>query len=129
MKTDISALLVVENFIDEHARVIRNENVLTDEVVAKLYEISVEEVHSVVEKDKRRFPSDFMFLLNGKEKKKLLSKRDKIYVFTWGGILMLGGQLKSTRAIRTHMQMIELFVGQMPGKVFEILSEIQSIKK
>lgn len=129
MDKNISSYLAVETFVNEHTREIRNENVLIDGVVAKLYEISIEEVHRTVEKNKSRFPLDFMFLLNNEEKKRMSLKEEKVYAFTWGGILMLGGQLKSVRAIKTHMQMIELFVGQMPGKVFEILSEIQNNNK
>jgi len=129
MDKNISSFLAVETFVNEHTREIRSEKVLTDDIAAKLYEISIEEVHRTVEKNKSRFPSDFMFLLNDEEKKKMSLKAEKVYAFTWGGILMLGGQLKSARAIKIHMQMIELFVGQMPGKVFEILSEIQNYKK
>ena len=129
MDKNISSFLAIETFVNEHTIEIRNEKVLIDGVAAKLYEISREEVHRAVEKNKSRFPSDLMFLLNDEEKKRMSLKEEKVYAFTWGGILMLGGQLKSARAIKTHMQMIELFVGQMPGKVFEILLEIQNHKK
>ena len=42
------------------------------------------------------------------------------------GILMLGGQLKSDRAVRMHLQLIKFFVDSMPGSVFEILSNLQN---
>lgn len=89
---NISSFLAVETFVNEHTREIRNENVLIDGVAAKLYEITIEEVHRTVEKNKSRFPSDFMFLLNDEEKKKMSLKAEKVYAFTWGGILMLGGR-------------------------------------
>lgn len=46
-----------------------------------------------------RFPSDFMAELNKGE-----------YVFTEPGILMLGGLLKSERAIKAHLQFIDYFI-------------------
>jgi len=126
MDKNITTLLAVETFIQEHTREIRGTKILSDTDVVILYKISIEELHRTVEKNKRRFPSDFMFLLNEEEKKKLSLTGEKIYAFTQAGILMLGGQLKNDRAIRTQMQLIELFVSQMPGKVFEILSDIQN---
>ena len=129
MDKNITTLLAVETFIQEHTREIRGTKILSDTDVVILYKISIEELHRTVEKNKRRFPSDFMFLLNEEEKKKLSLTGGKIYAFTQAGILMLGGQLKNDRAIRTQMQLIELFVSRMPGKVFEILSEIQNRHK
>lgn len=96
---------------------------------ASLYEISKEELHQTVARNKRRFPPDFMFLLDEEEKKEISLTGKKVYAFTQAGMLMLGGQLKSSRATRAHMQMIELFVGRMPGKVFELLSGIQNQEK
>jgi hypothetical protein len=125
MKEDLTTLLAVEAYVQEHEREVRGEKVLPDADIAALYEISILEVHRIVTRNKRRFPPDFMLLLNEEEKKRLSLKGKKVYAFTWSGILMLGGQLKSSRAIRTHMQMIELFVGSMPGKVFKILLEIK----
>lgn len=129
MGTEITTLLAIETFIQAHSRKIRNENVLLDFDVADLYEISLEELHKTVNKNKSRFPPDFMIQLNAVEKKELSLTGKKIYAFTQMGIMMLGGQLKSSRAFRTNMQLIELFVGSMPGKVFEILSDIQNKDK
>ena len=129
MERNITTLLAVETFIQEHTREIRGEKVLPDTDVAGLYEISIEELHKTVGRNKRRFPPDFMLLLNEEEKKKLSLTGKKVYAFTQAGILMLGGQLKSDIARRTNMQLIELFVGMMPGKVFEILSSVQNQNK
>jgi len=64
MDKNITTLLAVETFIQEHTREIRGEKILPETYVASIYEISIEELHRTVEKNKRRFPSDFMFLLN-----------------------------------------------------------------
>jgi len=129
MDKNISSFLAVEAFIKEHAREIRGESILPDVDVAKLYEVSIAEVHKTVAREKERFPQDFMFLLNKEEKEKLAMTGKKVYAFTQMGILMLGGQLRSDRAIKTYMQLLELFVGMAPGKVFELLSEIQNQEK
>ncbi|RLD54419.1 MAG: hypothetical protein DRJ05_14710 [Bacteroidetes bacterium] len=126
MKNNITTLLAVESFINEHEREIRGHTILPDSDIANLYEISIEEIHKTLKKNPRRFPPDFAFLLNDDEKEKLFLTGNKIFAFTQPGILMLGGQLKSKRAIRTQIQLIELFVDSMPGKVFEILSEMQN---
>lgn len=125
MNKDITTLLAIETYIRDCARDIQGEKVLLDTDVANLYKISIEELHRTVSENKNRFPQDFMFSLIEEEKQKLSLTRKKVYAFTQTGILMLGGQLKSYRAIRTHIQLIELFVDSMPGKVFEILSEVQ----
>jgi len=125
MNKNITTLLAVETYIRECAREIRGDKILLDTDVANLYKISIEELHRTVAENKNCFPQDFMFLLEEEEKQKLSLTGKKVYAFTQAGILMLGGQLKSSKAIRTHIQMLELFVDSMPGKVFEILSEIQ----
>jgi len=129
MDKNITTLLAVETYIQEHTREIRGEKALTDTDVAGLYQISLEELHKTVGRNKKRFPADFMFLLNEEEKKKLSLTGKKVYAFTQMGIFMLGGQLKSDIARKTNMQLIELFVGMMPGKVFEILSDVQNQDK
>ncbi len=128
MEKNISAILALETFMQERMYVVRGVKVLPDTDIAVLYETDIAELHRIVSINKKRFPPDFMFLLNEDEKKILSLTVEKACVFTWGGILMLGGQLKSSRAIRTHMQLIEVFVDRMPGKVFEILSEINQKK-
>ena len=129
MNKEITTFLAVEAFIQERTRKIRDENVLTEDDIACLYESNIAEVHIIIARNKKRFPSDFMFRLDEKEKQELSLTRKTVYAFTWGGILMLGAKLKSSRAIKTNIQMIELFVGKMQGKVFELLSEIQNQEK
>lgn len=129
MNKEITTFLAVEAFIQERTRKIRGENVLTDEDIASLYESSIADIHKIVARNKQRFPPDFMFHLDEEEKKAISLTRKKVYAFTFSGILMLGAKLKSSRAIKTNIQMIELFVGKMPGKVFELLSKIQNQEK
>ncbi len=126
MGKNITTFLAFEAFIQERTRKIRKEKVLLDIDVARLYEISLAGLYKVIEKNKSRFPPDFMFMLNNEEKEKLSLKSKKVLAFTQMGILMLGGQLKSDRAVRMHLQLIEYFVDSMPGKVFEILSDLQN---
>ena len=129
MNKDITTLLAIETYIRECARDIRGDKIFLDSDVVKLYKISIEELYRIVAKNKNRFPQDFMFYLTEEEKKNLSLTRKKVYAFTEAGILMLGGQLKSSRAIRTHIQMIELFVGSMSGKAFELLlSPLRKVK-
>jgi phage regulator Rha-like protein len=125
MERNISTFLAFEALIQERTREIRKEKVLLDIDVAGLYEISLAELYKIIAKNKRRFPPDFMFILNNEEKEKFSLKSKKVFAFTQMGILMLGGQLKSDRAVRMHLQLIEFFVDRLPGSVFEILSDQQ----
>ncbi len=125
MKNNITPLLAVEKYISEHQREIRGYTILIDSDIAGLFGASIDEIQEVVKKNPRRFSGDFAFLLNDDEKGKLFLTGKKIFAFTQSGIMMLGGQLKDKRALRMHMQLVELFVGSMPGKVFGILEEIQ----
>jgi phage regulator Rha-like protein len=126
MDRNFTTFLAVEAFIQEHSREIRGEKVLIDLDVACLYEISLVELYKIIGKNKRRFPPDFMFMLNNEEKEKLSLKSKKVFAFTQMGILMLGGQLKSYKAVRMHLQLINFFVDNMPGSVFEMLSNLQN---
>ena len=121
MEKEITTFLAVEAYIEENYREVRGKRILPDTDVAKLYSVSIEDIHKTVTKEKKRFPLDFMFLLSEEEKKKLSLTGKKVYAFTQMGILMLGGQLRSDRAIKTYMQLLELFVGRMPGKIYEFL--------
>ena len=85
MDRNITTFLAVEAFIQEHAREIRREKVLLDLDVAGLYQISLAELYKIIEKNKRRFSSDFMFMLNNEEKEKFSLKSKKVFCFYSNG--------------------------------------------
>lgn len=86
---------------------------LLDVEVAKLYEVDINHLRTKIEKEKKRFPKDFMFQLTTVEYKKT-SNSTKIkhlpYAFTESGIMMIGGVLNTQKAIKIHIQVINHFV-------------------
>lgn len=85
---------------------IRNQQVMLDSDLARLYEVSVKVLNQAVKRNKDRFPDDFMFQINDQEMNNLRSqivttnikwskKRFLPYVFTEQGVVTLSGVLNS----------------------------------
>jgi hypothetical protein len=90
-----------------------------DRDIAALYGVETRDLNKAVARNLDRFPSDFMFHLNGKEFKNLMFQfgtsswggtRKKPRAFTDYGILMLSSVLKSKRAIQVNIQIMRTFV-------------------
>jgi hypothetical protein len=104
---------------------IRGQKVMLDTDLALLYGIQVKRLNEQVQRNVRRFPSDFMFELTVQELQ-LLSLRSQIAtsknaskrggrryrtrVFTEHGVAMLSSVLKSERAILVNIAIIRAFV-------------------
>ena len=74
--------------------------VARDVDLAELFDLDVQELREEAKKNMERFPSDFMIRLSDEE-----------YAFSEPGIIMLGGLLKSERAIKVHLQFIGFKLG------------------
>jgi hypothetical protein len=99
MKGDISLLLAIEKMMQEKMFLHQGKLVVKDVDLAGIYEVKIKELRTRIRNNRSRFPSDFMGELNKGE-----------YAFTEPGILMLGGLLKSERAIKAHLQFIDYFI-------------------
>jgi len=113
MSSDQTSLIAVQSVIENNTRTIRNKRVLLDIEVAALYQVDIIHLREQIEKEKARFPKDFMFQLTTTEYRKI-SKNTKDqqlpYAFTESGIMMIGGVLNTQKAIKIHIQIIEHFV-------------------
>ncbi len=100
---------------------IRGLQVMLDRDLAKLYEIETKVFKQTVNRNKDRFPDDFMFELTKDElanwrSQFVTSNSDKMglrrtpYVFTEQGVSMLSGILKSKIAIDVSVNIIRTFV-------------------
>ena len=107
-KEDMTLFLAVEAMLDNNMRTLRKTQVMTVEDVAKLYEVAPKYLQQKIKKNPGRFPKDFMFHLTEKEQKTLNTIHS--FVLTEKGILMAGGQLRSEKARKIHMQFINYFV-------------------
>ena len=86
---------------------IRGQKVMLDRDLAELYGVEVKRLNESVKRNRKRFPSDFMFKLTRREWNILRSQfatangniskvRFLPYVFTEHGVLMLSNVLNST---------------------------------
>ncbi len=97
---------------------IRNQKVMLDRDLAKLYGVETKRLNEQVKRNLTRFPEDFMFQLNEIEFQNLKSQfatsswggiRKLPYVFTEHGVLMLSSVLNSEKAIQTNIQIMRIF--------------------
>ncbi len=132
-KTD-DKLLVVEN-LKNKIYTIRNQQVMLDSDLAKLYGVPTKRLNEAVKRNQNRFPKDFMYQLTPQEFEFLieLSGNTSIYanrlrsqiatsktgrggrqylpfVFTEQGVAMLSGVLKSERAVQVNIYVMRAFV-------------------
>ena len=104
---------------------IRNEKVMLDRDLARLYGVSTKVLKQAVRRNIERFPDDFMFELSHSEYSGLRSqivtlndmnaqrgKHSKYgaFVFTEPGIAMLSSVLNSKTAIQVNIQIIRTFI-------------------
>ena len=106
MNQDLTLFLAIEQLVQEKMIIHQGTfssaepmRVARDVDLAELFDVDVQELREEVKKHPERFPSDFMVHLG-----------DGSYVFSEPGIIMLGGLLKSERAIMAHVQFIDYFV-------------------
>jgi hypothetical protein len=100
---------------------IRNEKVMLDRDLAKLYGVETKVLKQAVKRNIERFPSDFMFILNNQEftnwrSQFVTSNAEKMglryppMAFTEQGVAMLSSVLNSKIAIQVNIQIIRAFV-------------------
>ena len=118
MNKELNTILAIEAFLQDNAIMINNDAYYKDTDIAKLYEVSIKEVHKQVRSDPGRFATDF-----------IVNHENKKYSFYYGGILIFGGMIKIKRAIEIHLRFIEYFVTNLPKiegmDVFEFISKIK----
>ncbi len=117
---------------------IRNAQVMLDKDLAKLYNVETRALKQAVKRNVKRFPKDFMFVLNEAEIETLVSQSvipsrknlggSSPYAFTEQGIAGLSGILTSDKAIEIHIQIMRAFV-QMRRFIQSNVSLLQQIKE
>jgi hypothetical protein len=121
--------------------VLRGQRVMLDRDLAELYGVAPFRLREQVKRNKERFPKTFMFQLNDKELREVVSQiaipsrshtgGSLPYAFTEHGVLMLANVLRSERAIQMSIRIIDLFV-RMREMVFthqDILHKLERIEE
>jgi hypothetical protein len=99
---------------------IRGQRVILDSELAALYEVPTENLKRAVNRNRDRFPADFMFELTREEYGRLrcqfgILKRGAHakylpYAFTEQGVAMLSSVLRSPRAVQVNIEIMRAFV-------------------
>lgn len=107
-----------EEVIINQIYLIRGQKVMLDKDLANLYNVTTGNLNKAVQRNIKRFPSDFMFQLNEQEFKNLIFQngtsswggtRKLPNAFTEQGVAMLSGVLTSERAINVNIQIMRVF--------------------
>ncbi|HQQ93918.1 MAG TPA: ORF6N domain-containing protein [Bacteroidia bacterium] len=113
-----TSLNVPEEAIMNQIYLIRGLKVMLDKDLAHLYQVTTGNLNKSVQRNIKRFPSDFMFQLSEQEFKNLIFQfgtsswggtRKLPYAFTEQGVAMLSGILYSDRAISVNIQIMRVF--------------------
>jgi ORF6N domain len=115
-----NANLTIET-IEKAIYLIRGEKVMLDRDLASLYEVETKVLNRAVQRNLKRFPSDFMFQLTAEEADILRcqigtsslshgGRRYLPYVFTEQGVAMLSSILNSERAVLVNVEIMRAFV-------------------
>ncbi len=108
--------------IARSVRVLRGQRVLLDAELAVLYGVEVRALVQAVQRNRKRFPEDFMIRLTAPEWAALRSQFVTLkpgrgqhrkylpYAFTEQGVAMLSSVLRSDRAIAVNIQVMRAFV-------------------
>jgi len=99
---------------------VRRQKVMLSPDLAQLYGVESRALIQAVQRNRDRFPPDFMFQLTKAEWANLKShfvtsswggiRRATPYAFTEQGVAMLSSVLKSTRAVRVNIEIMRAFV-------------------
>lgn len=135
-----SKSLVPDEVISSKIYFIRDKNVMLDKDLAELYCVETRVLNQAVQRNKERFPEDFMFQLSAEEYEILISQfvtsswggtRKMPYAFTEQGVAMLSSVLRSKQAIRVNIQIMRIFTRfkELLADNLNLYIEIEKIKK
>lgn len=136
------ALIPVER-IEKIIFLIRGQKVLLDRDLAALYGVETRGLNQAVRRNRKRFPSDFMFVLTRQEIRNIsqivicpgIKHARNMFAFTEQGVAMLASVLNSPRAIQVNIEIMRAFVrlrrflasqGQLARKLRELEQHLQA---
>jgi hypothetical protein len=107
--------------IERHIHIVRGRKVMLDSDLASLYAVPTKSLNLSVQRNRRRFPEDFMFRLTKEEDDALRlqietsktgrgGRRYAPYVFTELGVAMLSSVLNNDRAVQVNITIMRAFV-------------------
>lgn len=113
---------ILHDQVQQNILLIRGHRVMLDADLAKLYGVTTKRLNEQVQRNRKRFPSDFMLQLTREEFERLRSqfatlqtgrgqhRKYRPYAFTEQGVAMLSSVLHSERAIQVNTVIMRAFV-------------------
>ncbi|ESU30050.1 hypothetical protein FLJC2902T_05420 [Flavobacterium limnosediminis JC2902] len=133
---------IAEEVVMNQIYFIRNQKVMLDRYLARLYGVETKVLKQQVRRNSERFPEDFMFEMTETELQNWRSQfvtsnsikmglRYMPMCFTEQGVAMLSSVLKSDQAIKVNIQIIRVFTKLRSFLLenTEVRLEIEKIKK
>jgi hypothetical protein len=115
--------------IESRIQLIRGNKVILDADLAQLYGVETKSLNKAVERNRNRFPEDFMYQLTRQEFANLRfqfgtsslhgGRRHTPYAFTQEGIAMLSSVLRSPRAVAVNIEIMRAFI-RMRGMLVSV---------
>jgi hypothetical protein len=106
--------------IESRIHTVRGARVMLSTDLAALYGVAPKALVQAVQRNRGRFPKDFLFQLTAAEQRNLKSqsvtsswggaRRARPYAFTEQGVAMLSSVLRSGRAVRVNVEIMRAFV-------------------
>jgi hypothetical protein len=112
--------IIPNELIENRILLIRDQKVMIDSDLAKLYGVTTKRLNEQVKRNKKRFPVDFMFKLTKKEKAEVVANCDHLdklkyspnlpFAFTEHGAIMVAAVLSSSRSIEMSIFVVRAFI-------------------
>jgi hypothetical protein len=134
-------LIISSNSIKDKIYNLRGVQIMFDRDLAKLYDIETRALKQAVNRNKKRFPSDFMLILTENEIEAMVSQNvipskkhlggAFPYAFTEQGVANLSSILNSEKAVEVNIQVIRAFVAmrQFISKNAELFVRLDSVER
>lgn len=117
---DVTKILVPIERVQNAILFIRGERVILDADLAALYGVSTKRLNEQVKRNRDRFPDNFVFQLNSREKAEVVANCDHLkrlkfspklpYAFTEHGTIMAANVLSSQQAVHASVEVVRAFI-------------------
>jgi phage regulator Rha-like protein len=114
-----SAIVPAER-MDSRILLIRGHRVMLDADLAEVYGTTTKALNQAVKRNRQRFPAEFMFQLNRREKDEVVTNCDHLrrlkyspnlpFAFTEYGAVMLASVLNSAVAVQASIAVVRAFI-------------------
>jgi hypothetical protein len=127
--------------IESRIHLIRGNKVMLDADLAELYGVATKNLNKAFQRNRARFPEDFMYQLTRQEFADLRfqfgtsslhgGRRHMPYAFTQEGIAMLSSVLRSPRAVAVNIEIMRAFIRMraMLLSVDELARKVEALER